>query len=186
MSASLSELEAALHAAEAAGDEAATLVATLALDLEALRPAVEAGSRDSLLKALELVSHPGMVMPAWLGDRLGAALHAYLHHAARTLDEAFGVRRPKGYHVRANRERWSKAPLIVHDALKLQARGVALGEQMFDALGALHGTGKTRAAEYFYHHKNGGTVTYWVADRNQGGVMRPELAALAAELLANA
>lgn len=172
----VAELEAALQEAQATGDQAAFLVATLAFELEDLRPSVENGDADAFLRALETVSHPGMVMPNWLGQKLGRGVGAYRQHRARTLDEAFGLKRPAQYRQKANRERWAKAPLIVHDAFKLHARGVPFGARMFEVLGTLHGTGSTRASEYFYYHKTRQTITYWVAEQMKEAEMRPQLA----------
>ena len=173
-----------LQARSAAGASDVELMAlAYRVQAEELRPLVESGDAGALLHALYFASHDDVPMPDWLGARLGRALNAYNGHEARTLDDAFGISRPKGYHARANRERWLKGPLIVSDAMTLHASGVPLGVAMFDALGDLHGISKTRASEYFYFHKNKLTSTYRLAEHIAGHLeIRPDLAQILASL----
>jgi len=113
------------------------------VEAELLRPRVESGDVDAMLSALYFVSYHG--------------------HKVRTLDEAFGVSRPKSYHLKASRDRWDKAPMVVFGVLQLHAHGVAISDPLFETLGLLYGVGKTKASEYFYFHKNRHSVTYQAA-----------------------
>lgn len=145
-------------------DEVRNLLrAAHAMELDELRSKIEAGESDAILDALWVAIRPDAVMPDWLAVRLSRAVMDYKSSKTRTLDEAFGISRPKSYPLKARRERWEKAGRIVRDAVLLHRHHVPFGDAMFQALGEIHGVGKSRAAQYFYFHKDRRTNTFYAA-----------------------
>ena len=138
---------------EGSGTPPTDVMEELLADLiEGCRADIEAGNGDALLYALLQVCMSDAPMPTWLRPKLAAAVRRYTHDQERTLDEAFGVVRPKGWHQKAAHERRKKGARVFHTICGMRAAGAALDEALFKAVGNLHGVGKTVAADWYYHH----------------------------------
>ena len=117
---------------------------------ESHREAVEAGDGEALIHALVGALQRGGAVPDWLAYRALAAFRRWMHLKARTLDEAFGVSRPKGRQIATQRHRADRGILVFMDVDQLRAARVPVDEQLFAAVGRLHGFGKTTASEIYY------------------------------------
>jgi AraC-like DNA-binding protein len=64
------------------------------------------GNKLALLEAVDLCGRAGL-LPLWVRNAFGDAWSAYRRYQVPTLDQAFGVQRPKGKHfdTRSERER---------------------------------------------------------------------------------
>ena len=131
-----------------------------ATQIEGKRAAIEAGDGDALLEAIMDVVLSRKAFPEWLAYSVARAIRGYTHHKASTLDEAFGVSRPQGYRRKAVQARWDGALPVVQDVMHLQKAGVPVDDGLFEAVGELHGIGKTTASKWFYFHKSRATPTY--------------------------
>lgn len=131
-----------------------------ASQIESRRAEIEGGNGDALLEAIMDVVLSREPFPEWLSYKVAHAIRNYTHHKKATLDEAFGVVRPQGYRRQATQARWDNAFKVVKDVMHLHQAGVPIDDGLFDAVGQLHGIGKTRASKWFYFHKNKKTVTY--------------------------
>jgi hypothetical protein len=71
--------------------------------LEKMRKAFEAGKKSALLAALRLSCQcgPFVKTPEWVYNGVRDAIYRYEGAEVRTLDEAFGVKRPKNWRQRA-------------------------------------------------------------------------------------
>lgn len=83
-------------------------------------------------------------------EAVAAAFERYLHHEARTLDDAFQVHRPKGYQLGSARKRFKKMMSVVFDGRTLRLYGAKADVSLFEALATMHGVNKTQASEWYY------------------------------------
>jgi hypothetical protein len=81
-----------------------------------------AGKRDRSLKAINFCFHVSHPVPLWAMQQFCDALWNYEMAKARTLDEAFGVIRPKGWHRDAARDRLVRGIKAVHRLRWLMAK----------------------------------------------------------------
>lgn len=94
------------------------------------------------------------IFPYDLARQLDEVLTAYVNHEVSSLDEAFGVKRPKGYRQRYMEQlQHGKGASIWDDIVTLHAHGLPLDEYIFGKVGELHGTGSTYAKKAYYHHQ---------------------------------
>lgn len=138
--------------------------------LERLRDRVtardEAGNYtdgDAVLEAVMTAAMLGLPMPRWLAGRVAHAISAYQNYDVKTLDEAFGVMRPKGKRLDAEQSERQNAIYVIAEVLRLHASGQPIDAGLFELAGASCGVGKTTAESWFYKHKNARTSTYLVA-----------------------
>lgn len=136
--------------------------------LERFREQVERGDGDALLEALSTAATLGMAMPLWLASAITGAVASYRNADARTLDEAFGVKRPKGQRQDAIQSEGRKAIYVIAEVLRLHAQGIPIDAGIFEVAGATCDVGKTTAQDWFYKHKKGQTNTYLVAMQMAG------------------
>lgn len=136
--------------------------------LERHKAGVEAGDGHAVLEALALAASLNLPMPVWLSSAVTSAVATYQNHDAKTLDEAFGVSRPKGQQKHAVRSEGRNAMFVIAEVLRLHARGVPIGPGIFERAGETCAVGKTTAQEWYYKHKNGRTPTYLVAMQMAG------------------
>lgn len=118
---------------------------------------------DALLEALITAASLGLPMPQWLAGRVAQAVSSYRNYEVKTLDEAFGVQRPKGKRLDAEQSERQNALYVVAETLRLHAEGEPISANLFEMAGASCGIGKTTAEAWFYKHKNARTDIYLVA-----------------------
>lgn len=118
--------------------------------IERYRETAQAGDGRALLAALESACVGRCEMPDWLQQAIVTAIRRYTHHQAHTLDEAFNVKRPNGYRRKASRDRATTGFLVWFDVSELVSAGAVVDEALFEAVGSLHGVGKTTAAKWYY------------------------------------
>lgn len=114
-----------------------------------LRAKVEAGDGMALLEAIESACLSGQPLPDWLAGRLVDSIHSYIDHRFRTLDEAFNVSRPKGYHIKAARKKSDLAWRIWAEVRARTLPGDNVTRIIIAEVGEEHGVGGTLAAEYY-------------------------------------
>lgn len=138
--------------------------------LERLRERVvardEAGNftdGDAVLEAVMTAATLVLPMPDWLAGRVTQAISSYRNYEVKTLDQAFGVQRPKGKRIHAEFNERQNAIYVIAEVLYLQAQGKPTDAGIFEAAGATCKVGKTTAEEWFYKHKNANTDVYKVA-----------------------
>ncbi len=118
--------------------------------LERARGSVEQGVTGSLLDALNLMFLYDLAMPAWLRAALGEAIGRYTRHAAATLDDAFGVERPSGYRQPAAERCAQLGPRVARDVQDMILAGAVVDDGLFEAVGDLHGVGKSTVKKWYY------------------------------------
>ena len=121
-------------------------------DVDSLLEAVQGGDRSALLDAMLSVVASREPWPEWLSDEVAAAIYRYRYHHARTLDEAFGIARPRGYSQEANSKRWYIGLNVMWDTRFLIEAGAVVDEALFEAVGTVNRIGKTSASKYYYWH----------------------------------
>jgi hypothetical protein len=102
-------------------------------DLVKLYKRYDAGDRSALLDAIYLLS--GAFFPAWVREGFTEAWAQYRQYNVQTLDQAFGIKRPKGQHLEAARKRELLRPLIVGEVYYRHAKGAPLDQGTFEAVG---------------------------------------------------
>lgn len=118
--------------------------------VEKFRGAVEAGDGDALLSAIQCLVSSRAPFPLWLAAATFQAIDKYKTHAAATLDEAFGVERPRRYRQAKARELETTARNAIADIVSLRMLGLPVSGDMFEAVGGLHAAGKTKVSEWYY------------------------------------
>jgi hypothetical protein len=97
----------------------------------------EAGDAAALLDAVDLCARSGTAMPEWLANAFCERYLDWCMLRAKTLDDAFRVKRPKNMRVgdRARRERLK--PRVVLAVLRLRRKeNLPFGEELFERAGA--------------------------------------------------
>ena len=79
------------------------------------------------------------------------AFEKYLEHEAKTLDAAFGVKRPPNYHLAVARERLVKSDDVFTDCMRLYHAGATIDMPLFEAVAELHSLKASKVKEYFYY-----------------------------------
>lgn len=109
-----------------------------------------------MLDAVDFCARERMVPPEWAINAFCDCYLKWYLFQAKTLDEAFNVKRPKGIHIkkRARRE-WLKSRVVI-EAMKLHANGAGIpfGEELFDRVGQKFGIKKSEANEIYYDKEN--------------------------------
>lgn len=89
-------------------------------------------------------------MPQWLRLALYARFDAYLTYRAKTLDEAFGVSRPKGRHADAARQEQAIASRFFSALFNLASAGIEVdNDAAKEEVGNLFSIGSTTARKYY-------------------------------------
>ena len=70
---------------------------TMSAMLEWYRQKYEGGDGAALLKAIEYCGMYRLVMPDWIVTNFATSFHSWDRFECKTLDDAFGVARPKGF-----------------------------------------------------------------------------------------
>jgi hypothetical protein len=104
------------------------------------------GDRTAVLDALLILA---ATFPAWLRGATISALMAYRQYTAKTLDEAFGVKRLKGQHHESARNREVLRPQIIFDVYCLHAKGAPLDQAIFEEVGRNLGISGGEASKIF-------------------------------------
>jgi hypothetical protein len=122
--------------------------------VEQRRKQFEAGEDWALLDAVDYCLRERMVPPEWgINAFCDRYLKWYLFRA-KTLDEAFNVKRPKHTQIKAlARREWLK-PRVVYEVLRLRKTGVPFGDELFERVGMTLGIGKTLANDIYYDPEN--------------------------------
>ncbi len=121
--------------------------------IESKREAGQSGDGDALLSAVMNALIARERFPEWLALELAGAIYRYTQHDARTLDEAFRVKRPDGYRLAAARDRRRKGLVVTAQIMELHSAGAAVDEALFAAVGELHGVKKTTISDWYYLHR---------------------------------
>ena len=69
----------------------------LELNFARWRAEYNVGEKEALIAALSIAGAAGVPAPEWAASALSQALQAWRHGEYRTIDEALGVQRPKGW-----------------------------------------------------------------------------------------
>jgi HD-like signal output (HDOD) protein len=122
--------------------------------IEERRKQFEAGQDWALLDAVDFCARAGMAMPTWLANAFCERYMAYHLFKAKTLDQAFGAKRPKHTQIGALAKREWLKPRVVYEVLRLRKDNVPFGEELFERVGEKLGIGKTLANEIYYDPEN--------------------------------
>lgn len=120
------------------------------LMLEMYRMSFEEGERESALEALRLCALHGLPMPDWLSDGYQQCYREWRHLHVKTLDEAFGTKRPKG----ANFASIKKARMLEINvplwAMILRRKGAVTDESLFQEIGRRLNVSTSTARSAYY------------------------------------
>lgn len=109
-----------------------------------------------IFEAIRRCNQYGRLMPERVRNPFEDALDRYRTAEARTLDEAFGVARPKGWSQSAARSRSRKTGLgistaaaIYHSIVGATRRGRAIDDGLYEEVGSKHGVSGSTARNYY-------------------------------------
>ena len=115
--------------------------------LDQLLERYEGGDNLALLMAIRVCARADLVMPDWVARGYNKGWDAYRRCHVKTLDEAFDVRRPKGFNRAAWEKRFKLECAVVNDASDYQERGVAVD---YEAIGKKLNISESQATKYYY------------------------------------
>ena len=118
--------------------------------LDSDRRQYEQGDHKKLLEALFVWLSTYQGPPAWIADAFCEKLLGWFEYRAPTLDAAFGVRRPRGKHLRTLRERQALRGEILMRIENLQRRGMGLDVRLFELVGQDIGKSGSFVADVYY------------------------------------
>jgi len=125
---------------------------------------------DELMTWCLAADQQGCEMPKRVRYELYARLDAYTKHDVRTLDEAFGVERPKGYSRAAAAREAASSLRLYAIVCFLKSAGVTSESAAIDAVGEAMKIKKTRANEYFrlqLERQGGARPSFPASDPNE-------------------
>ena len=105
--------------------------------IEERRKQFEAGDAAALLDAVDLCARSGTAMPLWVVEAFCERYLDWRLLRAKTLDDAFGVKRPKNmrFHDQARRERL-KARVALEVLRLRKEEKLPFGDYLFERAGA--------------------------------------------------
>ena len=118
--------------------------------LDLYRRRFEKGDYAALLDALFAWLSSCQGPPAWIADAFCEKLLDWFEHRAPTLDAAFGVKRPRGKHLKALRERQDLRGPILTRIEDLRRRGMRVDIRLFDLVGEEIGKSGSFVADVYY------------------------------------
>jgi hypothetical protein len=93
----------------------------------------KAGDGEALLLALSACLESDIEPPDWLASAVRLALVRYAGAQARTLDQAFGVRRAKGWHSKRGRKD-ALVYVVWRRVVEQHRAGAVLGRALFETI----------------------------------------------------
>ena len=121
---------------ERAGEAEFTLADAYLGFIELHKADIEAGDGEALLSALWDSCCSGVAMPYWLSVHVVQALRRYREMHARTLDEAFGLKKREGFTKRSKRARYRRK--IYMEVCALHSVGVPISKELYKAVAELY------------------------------------------------
>lgn len=121
------------------------------LMMEVYRRSFEEGERISLLDALRLCAVHALPLPSWVADGYAAGYGLWRHHSVATLDDAFGVVRPKGTHLNRLRKTLELNLSVPAMVLRLKHQGRAVDEDLFREVGEALNISASSASKAYYN-----------------------------------
>jgi hypothetical protein len=109
-----------------------------------------AGEAEALLDALELCAAYRVPLPEWAANEFLNRFYAWAEFRTATLDEAFGVARPKGTHLKARRLREALRFDILQEVSRLRSEKMPLSDEIFEKVARLVGTSYKRTRKIYY------------------------------------
>ena len=109
-----------------------------------------AGEAEALLDALELCAAYRIPLQEWAANEFLKRFYPWAEFRTATLDDAFGVARPKGTHLKARRLRQALWFDILREVSRLQNEGMPLSDEIFERVAELVGTSTKRARKIYY------------------------------------
>ena len=111
------------------------------------------GDDSALLEVAEWAMYRDELVPDAAARAFGHARAKWETAHTRTLDEAFGLERPKGWRQHDAR-RWGKAGAVYLEVKRINEReGVPIGPDLFERAGAAYAVSRTTASEMYYSVK---------------------------------
>jgi hypothetical protein len=108
----------------------------------------DAGEGEALLDAIDYCARSGMALPLWAAEAFCERYVSWAQFKARTLDEAFGVKR-KGKHLETARRHQRLQLHVALCALQLRAEeGLTTDTELFERINTVLGIGTSREIYY--------------------------------------
>lgn len=122
-----------------------------AAQIEFYRLRFEGGDEVALIQAIGFCFAQEIVAPEWIVGAFCEATNKWFSMRAKTLDEAFGVRLPKGAHFHALKQRRRLKVAVWNAVQDAKNRGRAINDKLFAEVGKSlrPPIGKSRAKEYY-------------------------------------
>lgn len=121
---------------------------TAELNFKRLQGSFDAGQKSAALAAIKLGYFFGERPPQWALKFFSDALSRWGMAEVRTLDEAFGVERPKGFRQdAANRRAMFGSAILIEVNRRLETE--AYDDEIFSDVGEKWGMGKTAAKDIY-------------------------------------
>jgi hypothetical protein len=123
--------------------------AAIAAWLDEMRARFERGDGTALFSAIRFCANQELIFPEWVAAGFFAATNRWYTLECKTLDEAFGVKWPKGLHLAAARKRRRLEGAVWLEVTRRRNQDASVNNELFRDVGKAHGIGKTLAEEYY-------------------------------------
>jgi hypothetical protein len=121
------------------------------LMVEDCRKRFEAGDAKALLEALDYCARSGGAMPLWLREAIVARLDPWFRYQAKTLDQAFDVKR-KRERISDRRLRKSLQPGVAWEVIRLhREEKLPIDEALFERVGKTFEIPMGTARDIYYN-----------------------------------
>lgn len=121
--------------------------------LEEFQVDYDAGNGVALLNAIWFCGRYKVVMPEWVWIGFSEARFKYVHYEVETLDDAFGLNRPKGQ-INALKKADRLSFAVFNDVWLEKQKYRTVDVQLFAEIGEKHHIGKTLLGELYYPIRN--------------------------------
>jgi len=121
--------------------------------LDWYRQRFEGGDNHAVLEALSFCGQYELAMPKWLADAYIKAFHRYLNVETKTLCEAFGVARPKGFNSVAAKKRRNKGFIVYYRVKELHDAGEPVTVALFERVAKEEHVNRDFVAKRYYFWK---------------------------------
>ena len=123
------------------------------LELEYRHTEFKNGNGQALLSAIRYCGNEQIIMPEWVVQAFFEATHKFNFLHVKTLDEAFGIKWPKGKKLPAARKRMELSYPVYLACKKEIENGASIGKELFISVGKPFGISGGLAEKYYYSGK---------------------------------
>lgn len=136
------------------GEQNHFYVELLRYRVEGLRLRYERGDGAALLTAVKnCLAFDDLKTPGWVAQAFSEGINRYTCFKAKTVDEAFGIKRPKNFRLHTARRDFERRLPVYKRCGELIEAGQGVSNALFDKVAKEQGLNRRQVSEYYYKMK---------------------------------